>query len=202
MIPPAVVAAVPLFYLPLFCHSAGGVELLAKQGRIKVVNTLESRLEMMSRQVCRTLSTDMFIRFWAVAVIISFTTFSDDARNKRDIVWGKHTEGIHGLMPCIDCLLSYWTYNYELHWSVDSTKEKSVYCLIAFEYAAFVGKLKMFWSKIWWVCLLFGICFLHWKCFNLLKLVFFVHSYDGEQKRNGFVWVCGSSAWSEKKSQY
>lgn len=33
--------------------SAGGVELLAKQGRIKVVNTLESRLEMMSRQVCR-----------------------------------------------------------------------------------------------------------------------------------------------------
>jgi len=39
----------------LFCHSAGGVELLAKQGRIKVVNTLESRLEMMSRQVCRTL---------------------------------------------------------------------------------------------------------------------------------------------------
>ena len=63
MIPPAVVAAVPLFYLPLFCHSAGGVELLAKQGRIKVVNTLESRLEMMSRQVCRTLSTDIFIRF-------------------------------------------------------------------------------------------------------------------------------------------
>ena len=33
------------------CFSAGGVELLAKQGRIKVVNTLESRLEMMSRQV-------------------------------------------------------------------------------------------------------------------------------------------------------
>lgn len=59
MIPPAVVAAVPLFYLPLFCHSAGGVELLAKQGRIKVVNTLESRLEMMSKQVCRTLSTNI-----------------------------------------------------------------------------------------------------------------------------------------------
>ena len=35
-----------------FCFSAGGIELLAKQGRIKVVNTLESRLEMMSRQVC------------------------------------------------------------------------------------------------------------------------------------------------------
>ena len=37
--------------LPVFCCSAGGVELLAKQGRIKVVNTLESRLEMMSKQV-------------------------------------------------------------------------------------------------------------------------------------------------------
>ena len=35
----------------LLFFSAGGVELLAKQGRIKVVNTLESRLEMMSRQV-------------------------------------------------------------------------------------------------------------------------------------------------------
>lgn len=59
MIPPAVVAAAPLFYISLFCHSAGGVELLAKQGRIKVVNTLESRLEMMSRQVCRTLPTNI-----------------------------------------------------------------------------------------------------------------------------------------------
>ena len=37
---------------PFYFNSAGGVELLAKQGRIKVVNTLESRLEMMSRQVC------------------------------------------------------------------------------------------------------------------------------------------------------
>lgn len=54
-------------YIPLFYHSAGGVELLAKQGRIKVVNTLESRLEMMSKQVCRTLSTDTFCSF------ISFT---------------------------------------------------------------------------------------------------------------------------------
>ena len=48
-------AAVHLFYMHLFCHSAGGIELLAKQGRIKVVNTLESRLEMMSRQVCTAL---------------------------------------------------------------------------------------------------------------------------------------------------
>ena len=39
--------------MPVFCCSAGGVELLAKQGRIKVVNTLESRLEMMSKQVIR-----------------------------------------------------------------------------------------------------------------------------------------------------
>ena len=41
-----------IFIIILFNCSAGGVELLAKQGRIKVVNTLESRLEMMSKQVC------------------------------------------------------------------------------------------------------------------------------------------------------
>ena len=113
----------------------------------------------------------MFLPFWVAAVIISFTTFSDDARNKRDIVWGKHTEGFHGLMPCFDYLLSYWTYNYELHWSVDITIEKSVYCLIAFEYAVFFWKVENV-SKIGWVCLLFGICFLLWKCTNLLKLFF------------------------------
>lgn len=42
-------------YATLFFYSAGGVELLAKQGRIKVVNTLESRLEMMSKQVWKQL---------------------------------------------------------------------------------------------------------------------------------------------------
>ena len=41
-----------IYIIILFNCSAGGVELLAKQGRIKVVNTLESRLEMMSKQVC------------------------------------------------------------------------------------------------------------------------------------------------------
>ena len=40
-----------MFVFQFLSCSAGGVELLAKQGRIKVVNTLESRLEMMSRQV-------------------------------------------------------------------------------------------------------------------------------------------------------
>lgn len=39
---------------------AGGVELLAKQGRIKVVNTLESRLEMMSRQMMPEIRETLF----------------------------------------------------------------------------------------------------------------------------------------------
>lgn len=51
--PQARTTSAQLTYATLFFYSAGGVELLAKQGRIKVVNTLESRLEMMSKQVCR-----------------------------------------------------------------------------------------------------------------------------------------------------
>ncbi|RMX44574.1 hypothetical protein pdam_00002790 [Pocillopora damicornis] len=39
---------------------AGGVELLAKQGRIKVVNTLESRLEMMSKQMMPEIRETLF----------------------------------------------------------------------------------------------------------------------------------------------
>lgn len=39
---------------------AGGVELLAKQGRIKVVNTLESRLEMMSNQMMPEIRGTLF----------------------------------------------------------------------------------------------------------------------------------------------
>ena len=35
------------------CCRAGGVELLARQGKIKVENTLESRLAMMAAQVQR-----------------------------------------------------------------------------------------------------------------------------------------------------
>ena len=35
----------------VFHFSAGGIELSAKQGRIKVTNTLESRLCLLSRQV-------------------------------------------------------------------------------------------------------------------------------------------------------
>lgn len=60
------VSVLQLLYLPAFCCSAGGVELLAKQGRIKVVNTLESRLEMMSKQVCISLCTDPFCSFISV----------------------------------------------------------------------------------------------------------------------------------------
>ncbi|CAH3142545.1 unnamed protein product [Porites lobata] len=45
-------------FLPSDC--AGGVELLAKQGRIKVVNTLESRLEMMSRQMMPEIRETLF----------------------------------------------------------------------------------------------------------------------------------------------
>ena len=32
-------------------RSSGGVELIAKDGKIRVVNTLESRLDLLSRQV-------------------------------------------------------------------------------------------------------------------------------------------------------
>ena len=35
-----------------FFVSAGGIELTAKGGKIKVANTLEERLELLSRQVC------------------------------------------------------------------------------------------------------------------------------------------------------
>lgn len=45
-------------FLPSDC--AGGVELLAKQGRIKVVNTLESRLEMMSKQMMPEIRQTLF----------------------------------------------------------------------------------------------------------------------------------------------
>lgn len=45
-------------FLPADC--AGGIELLAKQGRIKVVNTLESRLEMMSRQMMPEIRETLF----------------------------------------------------------------------------------------------------------------------------------------------
>ena len=39
-------------YLFLYAfHSAHGVELLASQGKIKVVNTLESRLDLIAAQV-------------------------------------------------------------------------------------------------------------------------------------------------------
>lgn len=53
--PQAITTSAQLTYATLFFYSAGGVELLAKQGRIKVVNTLESRLEMMSKQVWKQL---------------------------------------------------------------------------------------------------------------------------------------------------
>ena len=35
----------------IFCYRSGGVELFCDHGKIKVVNTLEARLEMMSQQV-------------------------------------------------------------------------------------------------------------------------------------------------------
>ena len=38
------------FNTEFFC-SSGGVELIAKDGKIRVVNTLESRLDLLSRQV-------------------------------------------------------------------------------------------------------------------------------------------------------
>lgn len=44
----------------LAADCAGGVELLAKQGRIKVVNTLESRLEMMSKQMMPEIRETLF----------------------------------------------------------------------------------------------------------------------------------------------
>ena len=58
--------------------------------------------------VCRTLSTGTCVPFCVtIVIIISSTTFADDARNKRDIVWGKHTEGVHGLMPVFFGLLTF-----------------------------------------------------------------------------------------------
>jgi len=45
-------------HLPADC--AGGVELTAKQGRIKVTNTLESRLELLSRQMLPEIRTTLF----------------------------------------------------------------------------------------------------------------------------------------------
>lgn len=78
-------------------------------------------------------------------VIISSTTFADDARNKRDIVWDKHTEGILGLMPCL------WLFTFFLNIefllpisSIDLlTEKRSVYIrLFAQGCTAFVGKLR------------------------------------------------------------
>lgn len=37
--------------MKLFVCSAGGIELTAQHGRIKINNTLESRLDMISQQV-------------------------------------------------------------------------------------------------------------------------------------------------------
>jgi V-type H+-transporting ATPase subunit E len=45
-------------YLPAECK--GGVELTAKQGRIKVTNTLESRLYLLSRQMLPEVRTTLF----------------------------------------------------------------------------------------------------------------------------------------------
>jgi len=45
-------------YLP--ADTAGGVELQAQRGRIKVVNTLESRLDLMSYQMLPELRTTLF----------------------------------------------------------------------------------------------------------------------------------------------
>ena len=74
-----------IYIIVLFNCSAGGVELLAKQGRIKVVNTLESRLEMMSKQVCN------YILYWSsiwvnflhtfIYLNVSFIVIADDARD-------------------------------------------------------------------------------------------------------------------------
>lgn len=48
----------PNNYLPEDC--AGGLELLAKGGRIKVTNTLESRLDLMSRQMFPEIRESLF----------------------------------------------------------------------------------------------------------------------------------------------
>jgi V-type H+-transporting ATPase subunit E len=45
-------------FLPADC--AGGIELTAKQGRIRVTNTLESRLELLSRQMLPEIRTTLF----------------------------------------------------------------------------------------------------------------------------------------------
>lgn len=45
-------------WLPPNC--AGGIELTAKQGRIKVTNTLESRLDLLSRQMLPEIRTTLF----------------------------------------------------------------------------------------------------------------------------------------------
>jgi len=44
----------------LSSDGAGGVELTAKQGRIKVTNTLESRLDLLSRQMLPEVRTTLF----------------------------------------------------------------------------------------------------------------------------------------------
>jgi len=44
----------------LSADCAGGIELTAKQGRIKVTNTLESRLDLLSRQMLPEIRTTLF----------------------------------------------------------------------------------------------------------------------------------------------
>ena len=47
-------------YLPIYCYSAGGVELLTRQGKIKVDNTLEARLNMVAHNNLPQMRTDLF----------------------------------------------------------------------------------------------------------------------------------------------
>ena len=52
--------------LLLCCYSAGGVTLLAMDGKITVVNTLESRLELLAAQVCVPALGLLAWRHWCI----------------------------------------------------------------------------------------------------------------------------------------
>ncbi len=95
-------------FLP--ADSAGGVELYAKDGKIRVVSTLESRLELLSQKVCssfifsvifpyikiqKTQSCSEYRQLPAVSNVNYFFFVSDGASNARDAVWCECKSSFH-----------------------------------------------------------------------------------------------------------
>lgn len=93
--------------------SSGGVEVYNADGKIKVSNTLESRLELLAQQVETshifwTGLNGIKACFYQHPHSFFFSSFTDDAWNQSDSVWCQPKPQVYGLMDCYKHFSASW----------------------------------------------------------------------------------------------